>query len=314
MKLLLTSDLHLRRQAPQSRKDDFYQTQIEKMVFLCKLYQSTGCTAWLQAGDLFHTPDPSRELLVSYIYLLRAYRVHLYTVLGQHDVVMHSLATVGRCATALLQAAEVATILTPSPYTLFENLGEDVYVAGAHWGLEAPEVPYPRAESCYQILVAHAPVGDRPLYPGDTPVHPLKYITDHPGYDLILVGDYHYTFQVQAQGTTLLNTGCLVRLTNSVGDREHHPKAAVVDTGTREIVWYDIPHAPVAEVFRDPEVTDKQDDEVLHNIMAFAAKLQQSDTSGVDFRCNLLQYCREQNVDPGILALVTEGMEAVGVE
>ena len=53
MRLLLLGDCHFRSSAPARRTDDFFQTQLDKMEQVKKIYVEQRCDAVLQAGDLF---------------------------------------------------------------------------------------------------------------------------------------------------------------------------------------------------------------------------------------------------------------------
>ncbi len=309
MKILLLSDVHLRTRTPVSRKDDFFQTQMDKLRFVCKTYHEKGCKLFLQAGDLFDSPDPSRYLLSEYIQLLKDQKIMIHTILGQHDVTMHSLKTVKRSATRVLEAAGVVFIVD-SGILPFGPAG-NIIIQEASWGKEIPQIWAEELKDLCRILVCHYPVGDKPLFPGHELTSPRQFLRQHPGYDLVLAGDYHYRFHSKWNGSQILNTGCMVRLTKRQEDLDHQPQLAIYDTETKEVEWIGIPHEPSEDVF---DLSTPLTEHDRGGLTEFVNKLRESGNIGTDFMQNLREFLDDHNASDEVRDFIAQGVEEVGLE
>jgi hypothetical protein len=98
------------------------------------------------------------------------------------------------------------------------------------------------------VLLIHAPIGDKPLYPGQELLKPRAFLRDHP-FDLVVCGDYHYTFQDAIGDRAIVNAGCLVRKTTSEADRKLRPCVFVWNSKDRTLSQHYLKVCPPAEVF-----------------------------------------------------------------
>ncbi|MEK6933091.1 MAG: metallophosphoesterase, partial [Nanoarchaeota archaeon] len=64
MKILLTSDWHLRTSNPENRTDpSFFETQLGKIEQILQIFNKEKCQYLLQAGDFFDSARPSFDVL-----------------------------------------------------------------------------------------------------------------------------------------------------------------------------------------------------------------------------------------------------------
>jgi len=305
MKLLLIGDAHLRMKAPAKRTEtDFMVVCLGKLRQIVKIFKEYGCDVAIQVGDFYDSANPSGELVAETIDLLRTAwskgGFDLLAIHGQHDQLYHTEASMKRSALRIMEAAGVVDLLHPDEPT---KLTEGVHVYGASFGQD-PIVPLVPAE--FNILVAHAMVGDKPLFPGHEITGPHQYAAKHPGYNLYVLGDYHYPFSVAGEGYDVVNPGCLIR--KSVSDIKHKPKVVLYDTdnpGGAEDIYLDV---------ADPEVCfDLTEDEAPKDSPALAelaARLAASGSVGVSFTDTLQQYFDEQGTNPEIKDLIWQNLEA----
>jgi len=280
MKLLLMSDLHIRQTNPRCRKDNFWQTQLSKFSQAVDIAVKEGCSFILQAGDFFDNPRQPLSVLFHYIPLLK--KVPVLTVYGQHDLYMRSYEAVDKTAMALLDQAGIIRCLGEDPF-----LVDDVAFYGGSYGRPVPS-PYTTEER--NILVLHAPVGTKQLFPDHKLVSPEEAAYDYLGYDLILCGDYHYPFQVFTgdPGTWVVNMGALVRLTISAIDRALMPSVGVYDTRIdyeHGITVHKLDVVP-SEVVFDLSTLEDEDKTTVEMFGLFDA-LKRDGRVGVDFVQNL---------------------------
>jgi DNA repair protein SbcD/Mre11 len=319
VKLLLVGDSHIRSSSPRSRSDDFVQTQKEKWGEVLEIYKDEGCDVLLQAGDLWDQPRPSFRALSDYITLFRSHSVEVLTVYGQHDLYMHSLATVARSATAVMESAGVAKVLGDTPTAVAIDDKQSVYVYGASFGENPPRLSGACVsdDRVFNVLVCHAMVGDKPLWPGHQPKSPEQLSAENPGFGLILVGDYHYDFIYRPRSTTfpvVVNAGCLVRLTSGVHDLELIPGVVVFDTETRECARVLLETArPAEEVFR-PGVFEAASAKKNESLVEFIDKLRSTTSVGTGFRANLVEWYRQYDIDVAVRDIIAEALEKAEVE
>src|SRR3990167_9621410 len=89
MKIILSSDWHLRGSNPENRIDLFFETQLNKIEQILQIFKEKNCNYLLQAGDLFDNPRPSFDVLEFYIKLFNKYNINnqnFMAIAGQHDL------------------------------------------------------------------------------------------------------------------------------------------------------------------------------------------------------------------------------------
>lgn len=243
MRLELLSDLHARFLPPENRvEQNFFEDVVMfKLEQALKLAHTYEVDAIIQAGDFFDTWDVSRYVMSRMIQLFRKYGIPIYTVLGQHDLAYRNMDGVNRTATYLLQSAGVLEIvglgqkavhLAPTGKMVDEaGSPEDQAVFLSGISFEQPYNPEP-VPGAFNILVAHASVGDTPLYPGHQPTAVRSYVKQHKGFDLMVLGDIHYEYADNFMGCQVFNTGPLIR--KSVEEKEQKPNVVIYNTKTRK--------------------------------------------------------------------------------
>lgn len=299
MKLLLMGDLHIRYKTPAHRKDDFFATQFEKVCNAIRIASEHGCSAILQAGDMWDNPNPPRQAMSLYIDLLRSSALPFYTIYGQHDMLYRNYDHVDRTPTYLLEKA--GALHTVGIHNSRADLG-NVYLHGLSYDQEQSFAPVAGATN---VLIAHASVGDKPLFPGHVLTAPQAFLAQHPWADLILVGDYHYPFEDTLDGRVCVNAGVVVRKSVAQRDMQHHPRVVIYDTVERSTLSVVLPHAPAAEVFDVPEEQPQND-----QLLRFVDALKRNRAIGISFEENLTAYYAENRTRPAIREVIAKAMEA----
>ena len=146
-------------------------------------------------------------------------------IFGQHDISGHNASTFIRSPLHVLESSRRVTMLGEEPEYLDGNGTVAFY--GASFG---QPIPKPRWEKDFNVLVIHAMIGDKELWPGQELAKPKGFLRKHPNFDLVLCGDYHYPFQQEYQGRWILNAGCLMRKTIGERDQKLIPGVHLFDT------------------------------------------------------------------------------------
>ena len=98
LKILYTTDLHLRDTTPSCRTEAFFEGQFIKLQELVSIVGKEEIDLWVNGGDMFDTYNPSYEVLNRFIGVLRAIGKPMYTICGSHDLIGYNLGLVNRTA------------------------------------------------------------------------------------------------------------------------------------------------------------------------------------------------------------------------
>jgi DNA repair exonuclease SbcCD nuclease subunit len=262
MKLICTSDWHLRATAPVNRIDsDYFETLKEKGQFIFDYALDNGIKVILHGADLFDTPIVPDRIKT---WLAREFRtIKCYTVLGQHDLSMRRLIDNSSIAVMIESECIKRTDLF-LPYKIEDN----VHIYGCSWEGEIPEIVN---KDVYNILIIHKMISDKDYWHGHVEYTTAKkFMTDHK-FDLIISGDNHNSFEHKMVGKSkeryLLNSGSLCRA--RIDQKDHKPCFYVVDTDERKVLKIFIPVKPAEDVFNFVEaIKDEKRNEELDKFIA----------------------------------------------
>jgi DNA repair exonuclease SbcCD nuclease subunit len=293
-------DAHLRTRPPEARKDpDFAAVCLEKLAQVFELADSMGMDGVIQPGDFFDSADPSKELLADVIDLLLAYKTKLYAIHGQHDMAYHSSAAVHRSALRVMEAAKAVVLLTHTPTPV-----ADVMLYGNNFG-DDPANPALLTGGRHNILVTHAMVGDKPLWPGHDLLDFKGYINKWGGYSSYIFGDYHYKWvHPTPLGGWAMDAGCLLRLNQTDVARNHQPGVFLWDTDGGPVDHL-LSVAPVESVFLPGEATKEHDNQKL---MEMVEALRAGGAIGVSFKENLETHYLRNNTPMVVRELISKAL------
>jgi len=297
-KLLIVGDLHLRTRTPRRRKEaDFEAVCLGKLKQIVEIGRKRADFV-IQVGDFFHHPDPSKGLIAGVIEVLQEQisfedcPLYWYAIHGQHDLRYHSKEAAKRSALKVLDAAGVLNIVDDDM---------DAALSGFLFGAPFGQTPPPCPDSGYNVLVSHVMVGDKPLWPGHELTGPEEYVKKNPGFNLYVVGDYHYPFSVKVGDAWVINAGAVLRMTADERDRTRKPKVVLFDTDTNTPTDIYLDVTPEADAFDlDGYTSDKAHEVERADFAAMADALRKSGKTGVNFGENLAKAMDELEIKKGI--------------
>lgn len=292
MKIIGCPDLHIREKRPENRTDkDYFQAQFEKIEWILKFAASNDAVIFFP-GDVFDSPTQSNFVLQKYINLFYAYsQISIGAVAGQHDMRYHSTDP-GNTALAVLDAAHVLySFKGPQCF-------EDVTVYGCNFGEAIPEI----TSGGFNILVIHKMIVDDKLWEGQEEFEYAPNILRKNNFDLIISGDNHKAFHVQAGKKFLFNCGSLMRSTTA--QLEHIPQIVLFDTDTKGYEIVPIPVKPISEVFDLSKIEEKKEKEAKFE--AFVKGLSESKDISLNFQDRLISYVKENEISNDIYNLIME--------
>jgi len=281
MKLLLSSDWHIRNTTPENRKDFFFETQLNKIKQIFTIFKERNCQYILQAGDLFDTPRPSFDLLETYISLFNKYNINsknFLAVAGQHDL---RFRTEERTAFKLMRFLGFIQKVDAKI-----NLSEDVHLYGASWGDDIPKI---ENKDKFNILLIHKTIIDRPQWPGQEGFLQSDKLFKNNSYDVILAGDNHTPVFYKYKDQTILGCGTISRKT--IAEADLKPHVYILDINQEDLTYslnkVELEYKPADVVFK-PEALERTDKKENQKLQEFIDSIKNNEIgSSLDFRKNL---------------------------
>jgi DNA repair exonuclease SbcCD nuclease subunit len=301
-KIAHLSDLHIDDRAPINRCDEEYiQTIINKLTFVFEYCKKKKINVATIAGDFFDAPNVSWYTVNRIIDLLNKYqKIHLYIVLGQHDLYFRSFDE---------QKSAIGNLLKHSNVHILTKKGTEIF--NRKWslyGMSFGEVKPYKIKRCRATLVIHHPVGNY----NDKHVKPLstKKVNDmFAGFDVIHSGDYHYT-TIKREGKTLIvNPGSLVRKTIAEKDMNHRPCFVIYNIINKKFKKVYIPIRLPKEVFTIRRNEPKSEEMISIPLIVKLKEVKKN--KGIVFKRLLLEYCEKNNISVNVIKIFDEVFRTV---
>lgn len=285
---ILTGDWHLQEKQSVARKDNFWNTQWEKVSFISELQKKHDCPV-LHSGDLFDNWKPSPMLLAR---TLDEIPVQFYTIFGNHDLPQHNLELIHKCGIWVLFKASKINILP-----------------ALHWGSDPSilnnfEINTDFEIENKQILVWHTMtyVGKRPWQDCTDP-KASTLLRKYPQYDLILTGHNHKTFVEEHEGRLLVNPGSIFRLT---ADQENHkPSVFLWYAETNTVKQVEIPIKKDVITREHIEVVNERNERIDAFIESMNTKMKVK----LSFEHNMESFLKQNKVKSIVKEIIYESFE-----
>jgi DNA repair protein SbcD/Mre11 len=312
MRVLITSDWHIRNSAPRSRKDEYVSEQWRKVDFVFSTAVQQKCSYILHCGDLTeYSPYPRFDWvcfnnLINCMYDLTG--ITIVAIAGQHDLYFHGnrertpLYTLSNIDLPFVIANNEETFLYPN-----ESDGNAHYLYGASYGTELKDIkPEISPSADKRILMLHTLVSNVDIWDGHVPfLTPHQLFETFPQFDLIATGDNHVGFVVERDGRWVVNCGSLMR--SNISQVNHKPFVAIYDTDTNTVETIPIPIAPFDEVMRVEE--KKRDDDKKEEMEAFINGLVRGEVEVTDFLTRL--RAKMEKVDKDVFSVLEEAITRI---
>lgn len=303
MKLVLLSDTHLLWDKPISRLDDTKVTQFVKLKFIFDYAQKEDAKIII-AGDIFNKPR-SWNLLPEVTTFLKKYNLSIFVIFGQHDVYMYSQESKDKTNLGVLAKAGLVKILNSQPVFIMSGLmseGKQSDLYGTSYGQEIPII---KNKDHFNILVIHAPIAEKALWPGQNYMDSLTFLKEHE-FNLICCGDIHQKFIKEYEGRYIINSGPLLRKEASLYNFTHRPGFFIFDTDKPDPPEFiEVPQASAEEILSRNHL--EYEKESVSILSEFIDSISNSTIEeGVDFVENLWKFTKANNIDPVVVNLLAE--------
>jgi DNA repair exonuclease SbcCD nuclease subunit len=302
VKLTLLGDTHFNDKKPESRLDeDYLATMLGKFKQAVEIHKANKCDILIQVGDLFDSFRANNRIKSALTEYLRREELGVYCVYGQHDIAGHSESTFENSPMRVLEAAGVVHVLDD----VFINPGiikeDSIYLYGASFGQLIPKPEADAVFDVFNILVTHQMIGDGELYPGQNLKHPITFLREHPEYNLVVCGDYHYRFIEKNVDQYCINPGAMIRKSISDRDLAHEPAVVIFDTKTLKHEVIKLKVAAVEEIFdttKRPSTSDEDKD--YSALLSFIENLKKKEGAAIGWKEILLHVMNEENADDDV--------------
>jgi len=287
MKFVCSADWHTRLEAPKYRKDNYFQTMLEKIRWIVKFTNDENAIL-LIAGDIFDSPKLGYAVTNAVSEELKKLDIAPVACFGNHDTTFHS------------------QDLSNTPYgnllvhkVIREGLNLDgVQIHSLGW--EAKE-PTP-TKGKLNILLGHVSV-----FEDDVPFWCENGMTAkqagrrYPGFDWYVFGDIHIPFY---KGK-VINPGSLTR--SAISQVEYSPRIYLLNTNNEAVESVDIPIQPAEEVFD----LDQKEMDAVRDVKALNSFIDTIKYSGEkpSFRVVLDDVVKQADVSDEVVEILNEVLE-----
>lgn len=242
MKFLYFTDTHIKGTNPKNRKDNYYQTLINKFNEIIELCEIHNIDYVLHGGDWFDRPDTSPAIVREFSLLIKKINRPIFTIAGNHDIYGQNKVTISRtmlglmdgigiirlidyndnnCNEVFLEKNNIKVQLIGSSYRYdIDNENKDAYIVKKDKNVD------------YTINIVHGMLLDFKFMNTVQYTHIDQIINTEA--DLTLAGHYHAGFGIhESNGKIFANPGSLTRISNSNSEISRMPKVIVIDLSKR---------------------------------------------------------------------------------
>ena len=238
-KIIFVGDCHLKGSTPISRKDNYPETILNKLLFIKEYAQSIACKHIFFLGDIFDNVSTTFPYFSHCLSLFKSFKddgIDLYTIAGNHDLKYDALETITITPLGVLIKSGVFTLLGNTEI-------EGVKITGFSY-TETP-TPNVNAEG-YSIALLHR------FYEsgfGEEPITEEQVVSL--GYNTYIFGHDHRPYQTKVISDTIkvIRPGSLARNSSDQYNRIRKPRILVFDTDTLSFYYEEVRSEAGQEVF-----------------------------------------------------------------
>lgn len=300
---ILCADLHLRKDQPICRIDNYWDAQDRKLNWLRELQKIHNKCPILIAGDIFDNWKP-KELSDGYglvSWAIEHFPKNVIAIPGQHDLPNHNIDLISKSGyTALVKSGNIQNC--SFIHTIEENTLNEEYikVSSFPFGSTLNSIKK-ESKKGINIALIHQ------LVTNDTKEVFIKGATYYSeifkkmkGYDLIVSGDNHKTFVQQYEGQLLVNPGSMMRM-----------KANQIDHKPCVFLWFAEDNT-VEQCFfpiEEDVITREHIEEKDNSIEEFTQMIKTSKKKIISFQENMKDYVNIHKINKEVEKEIYAAME-----
>lgn len=237
MKILHITDSHGTMKNPESRRDIYWKTFLDKLYEIGIIVKHYNIDMVIHTGDLFHVARVSDKFAGMVAERILAWGVPCYVVPGNHDMEGYSISTLDQTKLGLLATTGVVRILErDTPFIVTGKQGSEEYtvaISGQEYYADidmgkATDFEMQQPLQDFNILCYHGYIADTPQNPNIrcTMASDVEVMTDA---DIILSGHYHRQFAYAGQDVDIYNPGSMMRVEQTEYNKTHKPMYGILE-------------------------------------------------------------------------------------
>jgi predicted phosphodiesterase len=297
MKFLMYADAHFRSTVPEARLDDYLKNQENIIHWLQSEFSEH---THLFAGDLLHMARERADQIEFALNLVRLLKNKIYGVYGNHDLLYHSTDNINKTTLGVLHTFGIFEPVPKDGLFLEDEDGTPINIYGFHYGTEM-EPPKDNNKKAVRIALYHGMVLQEP-HPHINGVLAKDLLTSFPQYDIILTGDNHKGFVVTDGDRIVINPGSLKR--DNADQKDHKPHVYEYDSLTKKIRAIPVPIEN--DILSEEHIVMEKERDL--RIEALSSKFQEVRNITLDYRDNMLEFLKQNNVNAVIEEKLLEWM------
>lgn len=242
-KILFIGDPHLNYQTPQSRKDVYPQTMLEKIKTIAHIANEQNIDDVVFLGDMFHQRYQPYSYMMKCFMAFKEFKKPPYSIIGNHDIIFERIDTFEESPLNFLFMTGVVKHLDTLEYG-------DVILKGFDY--TTPITPNEITDK-YVVCVAHQ-YYNTPLY--KYYIKPEDALgLSYPAY--VLGHDHTVYDDVSNDKFTIVRPGSLSRGTAHSSNLMRDVYGVIFDTITKTFTRITIPTQKATDVFKEIKYVEK---------------------------------------------------------
>lgn len=208
------TDIHLSDKTPINRDGDIWEISTKKLEWILNRASELEFPIII-GGDVFHSPCVDYRVLNDVIQLIKKYRVKIYSVVGNHDMIG---------ANGSYEHTAIHTLFKAEVIEKLEFIENDYFfIKGFDYSTLIPAMNIDSDK--YKIAVAHLSIS-----PVSVPFNHILAKDVNTNADIIFLGHIHHSFDSTINGVRFINPGCIIRRTIQESDIE--PSILIFNNGS----------------------------------------------------------------------------------
>lgn len=227
--VIACGDLHLEKNNPQFRIDNYWQTGQDKLLWIIHTANAHNARLII-AGDIFNTSKVTPDVINVAIAIFKEALHTPYVVAGQHDLLYH---------TDIEKSPLFSLVLAGAVRNIHGSFGA---FTGAGFEEEIPDI-------VNEFLITHTCVTPaEPPFFLKSAISAKDLMKQREGYKYIISGDYHTPHhRATKRGRHLINVGTMLR--NKKDMQDHTPTVWLIHRKSGTVEPLIVPHEPYDKVF-----------------------------------------------------------------
>lgn len=242
-KILFVGDPHLNYQTPQSRKDVYPQTMLEKIKAVAKLSEELECDEVVFLGDMFHQRYQPYSYMMKCFLAFKEFKKAPYSLIGNHDLIFERMDSFEESPLNFLMMTGVVKHLDTLQF-------DDVIIKGFDY---TTPISINETPNNYTVCVAHQ-YYNTPLF--KTYIKPEDALQLN--YNAYMLGHDHGVYEdIANEKFRVIRHGSLSRGTAHNSNLMRDVYVTLFDTVTKTFTKVQVPAQKASDVFKEIKYVEK---------------------------------------------------------